>query len=554
MTSNKTRRISFLDVVEWAGNKLPEPATLFIAVAIIVMILSHVGSLMGWSVQPLRPKLQALVDEHGRTILDDAGQPRLMAVIHERTGRPMLEAHGEPIRPVSLLTKDGAYWAISSLVGNFVDFPPLGIVLTAMLGVGVAERTGLIRAVLKALARAIPAPLLTPAIIFLGVNSSLTSDAGYVVLPPAAAALFMAAGRAPLAGIAAATGGVAAGFSANLLITASDAMMAGFTETASRFIDTDYTVSATCNWYFMIASTLMLPFVGWMVTAWIIEPRFRSKPAHEGGPAELQPADIEAQRLRPEEIRGLAIASAVFAVVLALTLAAIFHERGPLHGLAPNSTRERWSQSIVPIIFISFLIPGMAYGMVVGKVRREKDVTELLIDSMRSMAGVIVVYFFAAQFIEYFKHSNLGRMVSMVGGQWLATTELSTGTLLASFVVLVTITNLLMSSMSAKYAVMSPIFVPMLMLLGVSPELTQAAYRVGDSVTNNFAPLNPYQVIILKEMQKHAPNAGMGTLISANIPYSIFFGVFWIGLLLVWMNLGLPLGPGGPLHYLPATG
>jgi aminobenzoyl-glutamate transport protein len=228
-------------------------------------------------------------------------------------------------------------------------------------------------------------------------------------------------------------------------------------------------------------------------------------------------------------------------------------DNGVLHGVEPKGTKVRWIQSIVPIIFISFMIPGIVYGISVGSVRREKDVTELLVGSMKSMASVIVVYFFAAQFIEYFKYTNLGRMMSIVGGQYLATTEVSTETLLALFVVLTMFINLLMSSMSAKYGVMSPIFVPMFMLLGVSPELTQAGYRVGDSVTNNLAPLNPYQVIILKEMQKYSPKAGMGTLISANLPYSIFFAIVWIGLLLLWMNTNTPLGQGGPIHYVPAN-
>lgn len=551
-SSENTRfRFGFLDIVEWFGNKLPEPATLFVLAAFIVIVLSHVGSVMDWSVKPLRQKMVAMTDDSGKEILNSEGKPQLRPLTNEKTGRPVLESYGDPIRPVSLLTRDGIYWAISTMVSNFIQFPPLGIILTAILGVGVAERSGLIGVILKALAIAVPKALLTPAIIFLGVNASITSDAGYIVLPPAAAALFMAAGRSPIAGIAAATGGVAAGFSANILITASDAMMAGFTESAARVIDSKYTVPATCNWYFMMLSTVVLTLTGWFVSARIVEPRFAKKPANEGGPAAMTEADVQAKQLSSLEKRGLIIAMASYAVLLTIILGSIMLKSGPLSGLAPNSERARWTQAIVPIIFISFLIPGIVYGLAVGRIRRERDVTELLVDSMRSMSGVIIVYFFAAQFVEYFKYSNLGRMLSMVGGQFLATSELSTSTLIIVFVFLVIAIDMVMSSMSAKYAVMAPIFVPMLMLVGISPQLTQAAYRVADSVTNNISPLNPYQILILKEMQEHAPKSAMGTLISTNMPYSIAFAIVWTGLILIWLQTGWPLGPGGPLHYTP---
>lgn len=547
------RRRGVLDVVEWMGNKLPEPASLFVIAAAIVVVLSHVGYRAGWSVQPLRPQVARVVDGSGNPVLDDAGRPRMEAVRNTATGRPVLEAHGEPLRPVSLLTTEGMYWAISGMVQNFVTFPPLGIILAGILGVGVAERVGLISALLKAMMLFVPASLLTPTMVFLGINSSLASDAGNIVLPPVAAALYAAVGRSPLAGIAAVYAGVAAGFSANLLITPSDAVMAGFTETAARILDAGYAVSATCNWYFLVGSTVMLTLAGWGVTAWFVEPRFAGKAREDGGPAPPSEAALESQRLTAVERRGLLVSGLVYAAVLGVTLTAILLPGGPLHGTESDSGRIRWVQAIVPIIFVSFLIPGIVYGTSVGRIKREKDVTDLLVESMRDMAAVIVVYFFAAQFIRYFDYSNLGRMLSMCGGQWLAQAEISNSVLLIGFVIVVMGMNLLIASMSAKYAIMAPIFVPMLMMLGISPELTQAAYRIGDSCTNNIAPLNPYLVLILAVMQRYAPRAGMGTLLSMMTPYTFGFAIVWMVMMVVWVQLGFPLGVGGPLEYVPTS-
>jgi len=625
--SPSKRRFGPLDLIEWIGNKLPEPTTLFVLGAALVMVLSQVGVWQGWEVQPKRlvPATEVVLDAAGQPVIDPVtGQPQRQPVIGP-DGKPILElvaTNAPPIRARSLLTGDGLYWAISSLVDNFVRFPPLGIVLVGMLGIGLAERVGFIGAALKAFMLVVPPRLLTPTMVFLGIMSSLGTDAGYVVLPPVAAVLYKAAGRSPLAGIAAVFAGVAAGFNANLLITSLDPLLAGFTGPAAQTIDPAYQVNPACNWWFMIASTVLITLTGWGVTSFIVERRLRGKSPEEGGPVQVSAEEVAAQKLTRAEIRGLAWGSAAVVAVTAVFVAFVVvpgapmddYLRGPsgaavtradveaviagnpagdsriadlaagplagrdLEALAasvrkpgdairdpakrlPDSVRgpglgdhfDRWVESIVPMLFLVFIVPGIAYGLVTGAVRSGRDATKIMVDTMAYMAPVIVLAFFAAQFIEYFKFSNLDKMLAYTGGQWLAGSKMGPFMLIVSFIALTAVFNLFIGSMSAKYAMFAPIFVPMLMLAGIAPELTQAAYRIGDSVSNVITPLNAYLVIILVVMQKYAPRAGMGTLISMMMPYTIIFGIVWTIMLLAWMQLGLPLGIDGPLYYTGAT-
>lgn len=551
----------FLNFVEALGNKLPDPTILFLWCALGVMALSAVAAATGWTVQPrrLQPVVTTTTDAAGNTVtspvLDSAGKPTL----------EMVDA-GAPITARSLLSADGLYWAISSMVDNFVRFPPLGVVLVGMLGIGLAERSGFIGAALKALMLIVPPRLLTPTVVFLGIMSSLGTDAGYVVLPPVAAALYKAAGRSPIAGIAAVFAGIGAGFNANLLITSLDPLLAGFTQPAAQTIDPAYTVSPACNWWFMIASTVLITLVGWGASSLFVERRLHARPADDGGPSPLAAGELAAQRLTPVETRALIagtisvlVATAVFLAFTLIPGAPFDDGRGRLsdavRGLGLGDHFDRWVESIVPMLFILFIIPGMVYGWVSGTVRGGKDFTKALTDTMAYMAPIIVLAFFAAQFIEYFKFSNLDKMLAHTGGQALATSGLSPLALVIAFIFLTMFFNMLIGSMSAKYAMFAPIFVPMLMLVGISPELTQAAYRIGDSTTNVITPLNSYLIIILVVIQKHAPRAGMGTLISMMMPFTICFTVAWIALILLWMLMGWPLGPGddGPLWYTPAA-
>ncbi|MCG8591246.1 MAG: AbgT family transporter [Proteobacteria bacterium] len=504
------RSPGWLDRIERLGNALPDPVTLFALGAGTVVLASAAAVFFDW------------------TVLKTTG------------GAP------ETLRATSLLSADGVYWLLRNLVKNFVEFPPLGVVLVGMLGIGVAERSGLIGALLKAAMLAVPPSLFTPAVFFVGVMSSIGLDAGYVVLPPLAAALFKAVGRSPVVGLAATFAGVSAGFSANLVVTSLDPLLAEFSTAGAHLVDPDYAVAATANWWFMIASTVALTLLGWGVTAWWVEPRFAALPEEAGGPSpDASGNDVPA--LTADEKKGLAVAGAV-AVLGSIVLAvAVLVPGAPLYGAEGHF--PRWVRTIVPLLFLGFWLPGVAYGVATGSVKNDRDVARMMTETLAGMGGYIVLAFFAAQFVAAFQHSGLGEMLAISGGRVLAEAGLSRAFLVVAFIGVVFAGNLFVGSMSAKYAFFAPVVVPMVMQVGISPELTQVAYRIGDSVSNVITPLNPYVVIILTFLQRYAARAGIGTLIATMLPYTLVFGLGWTLMLLVWMATGAELGPGGPLGY-----
>ncbi|MCP5068620.1 MAG: AbgT family transporter [bacterium] len=540
--------MNLLDRIERVGNALPDPATLFVIGALLVMGASQLAVTLDWQVEKTvtQDVTVPVLDETGAPVVDPvSGQPLRIAALDPATGAVRREKVSLPVHPRSLLDADGLYWAISHLVDNFKNFPPLAIVLVGMLGIGLADKTGFIGALLKAVLVAVPPRLLTPTVFFVGVLSSIGLDAGYVVLPPVAAALFAAVGRSPLVGLAAVFAGVSAGFSANLVVTSLDVILAGFSTSGAQFLDAGYQVPATANLTFLRASTVLLVGVGWATTAWWVEPRFARKHAEDGGATE---ADPEALHLVDTERRGLRAGGLTLALVLGVMMLATWIPGGPLHGA--DGRFPRWVAAIVPLIFLAFLLPGLAYGFRTGTVKNDRDVAKMLGEVMAGMGPYIVLAFFAAQFVEFFRYSGLGEMSAIAGGGLLARAGLPAPLLMITFVAVVALSNLFIGSMSAKYAFFAPVFVPMFMAVGISPELTQAAYRVGDSITNVITPLNPYMVIILVFMQRYVPRAGIGTLVALMIPYAVSFFLAWSLLLVGWMLLGIPLGPGGPLEYL----
>lgn len=495
---------TWLDRLERLGNRLPDPVTLFLLGALLVALLSLLGATQAWSL--MRP-----------------GQDQQAITVN------------------NLLDSDGLWWVLSHMVDNFISFPPLGIVLVGMLGIGLAERTGLLPVLLRRLSSRLPARWLTPFMLFIGIMSSLGLDAGYVILPPIAAALYLAAGRSPLVGIAVAFAGISAGFSANLLLTAVDPLLAGFTEAAARVLTPDYVIAVPANWWFMIASTVMLTFAGWMVTAWWVEPRFSGRVT--GEPPEIHQAALPAHDRG--ERRGLWAAGAAFALTLAVIIIAVKAPGAALYG--DGARFARWIEATVPLLMLCFLLPALVYGIVAGTVRSDRDVAKHLADTIASLGPYIVLAFAAAQFIAFFNYSRLGEILAILGGNLLLELGIPVTALMIGFVLVVMLGNLLIGSASAKYAFFAPVFVPMFMQVGISPELTQAAYRVGDSVTNVITPLNPYMVIIIAQIQRYARDAGLGTIVALMLPFALSFAVLWIGLLSAWIFLGLPLGPGGPL-------
>lgn len=541
--SEMTTTGGFLGWIERIGNRLPDPATLFLMGTLGIMVLSAVAVALDWSVTHELPRVVEGSDEVVWEVQYETTTVTLEDGTSEERDVPKVS------RPTSLLTAEGIYWLLKNLVKNFMEFPPLGIVLVGMIGIGLAERVGLVAVLLKYLMLLVPRALLTPAMVFLGIMSSMGIDAGYVVLPPLAAMLYRAVGRSPMAGIAAVFAGVAAGFNANLFITGLDPMLAKFTQEGAQVLDADYEVAATCNWWFAIASTFVITLAGWFTTSVFVERRFKRAAPEDGGPVPITDEELKAQEIKPEEKSALLWAFGSLGLVLAVVVASVLIPGWALHGT--DGPFEKWVGRIVPILFFCFTVPSLVYGVRIKAIRNDKDAAKMMVDAIAAMAPIIVLAFFAAQFIKCFQYSGLDRMAALAGGQALGKAELETGVLVVAFIAVTVSFNMFVGSMSAKYAMFAPIFVPMFMLVGISPELTQAAYRIGDSVSNIITPLNAYLIIVLVFMRQVMPKAGMGTLIATMLPYTIVFGIVWTLLILGWIELGWDLGKDGPLTYDP---
>jgi len=501
-----------LDALERIGNRLPDPIALFFLGLIVVIVLSHIAYMMQWSVTNTADLSQVIFSN-------------------------------------SLLSSDGIWWLLSHLVDNFIRFPPLGIVLVGMLGIGLADRSGFLPVILQMASMHVKGIWLTPAMIFLGIMSSIALDAGYVVLPPIAAVLFILSKRSPVVGIATVFAGVSAGFGANLFITSLDPLLAGISQASAALLDKNYQIAVTCNWGFMIVSTFLLTAVGWIVTSRYVEPRYRAtydSTSNQDTSDVMSDYDVTIQEVTSKEKSAVRIALLWLIGLLGAILLLTLVPNAPLYGIGDHF--PRWIEATVPLLFILFVVPGIVYGIKAGTITSHRDVARMMGDTFASLGPYIVLAFFAAQFIEAFKYSNLGVMLAIGGGQWLATLNLSVYFLIAVFILIVMTGNIFIGSMSAKYAFFAPVFVPIFMQLGISPELTQVAYRIGDSVTNVITPLNPYLIIVLALLKTYLPKSGLGTLISIMLPYTIAFSITWTLLLFVWMMLGIPLGPGGPLY------
>jgi aminobenzoyl-glutamate transport protein len=448
---------------------------------------------------------------------------------------------GEPVAAVNLLSRHGVRRMLTEMVRNFTAFPPLGTVLVVMIGIGVAERSGLIGAALRRLLAGVPRSAVPAMLVFAGVNSSLAVDAGYVVLIPLGAAMFASVGRHPLAGLAAAFAGVSGGFSANLLVTAVDPLLGGFTESAAHLVDPTYRVHPTANYYLMVVSVFLLTALGALVTTRILEPRlgpWRGEP----------PADATLPPPAERERAGLRAAGAVTLVAAALVLALTVPRAAPLR--ADDGALTPFYESIVALLMLWFLAMGVAYGRVTGSVRSDRAVATMMGDTLGTLGSYVVLAFAAAQFVAYFGWSNLGVIAAVRGAELLRALGIGGLPLLLGFMLVSAAIDLLIGSASAKWAIMAPVFVPMLMLLGYSPETTQAAYRIGDSVANVVTPLLPYFPIVVAFARRWDPDVGLVTLVAAMLPYSVAFFVGWAALLVVWVTLGMPLGPGAPIAYI----
>jgi aminobenzoyl-glutamate transport protein len=492
----------FLSVIEKAGNALPHPATLFALLAFVVVLLSGLFSLTG------------------------------ISALHPGTG--------ETITPFNLLSVEGLHMILTKMVVNFTAFAPLGTVLVAMLGIGIAEGSGLIGAVMRALVMASPKKLLTFVIVFAGVLSNTASEVGYVLLVPLAAVIFLAAGRHPLAGLAAAFAGVSGGYSANLLLGTIDPLLAGLSQEAARIIDPNYLVNPACNYYFMFVSTFLIAGLGTWVTERVVIPRLGEYTGDER-PEELRNATAA-------EKRGMKWALVAVLLFTAVILAGLLPTDGFLRDpITHEVLHSPFMSGIVALIFISAAIAGIAYGMGAKTFKNDSDVMGGMAKSMETLGSYIVLVFFAAQFVAYFNWTNLGLILAIKGADVLKAADLGPIPLMLSFVLVSAMINMVMGSASAKWAIMGPVFIPMFMLLGYTPEFTQMAYRVGDSVTNIISPMMSYFALIVAFIARYDKKAGIGTVISTMLPYSVVFLLGWSVLLIIWVLLELPIGPGAPM-------
>lgn len=579
----------FLATVEWLGNLLPHPVTLFALCALAVLLLSGLCAALGVSAEDPRPAGTA-----GRS------------------------ADGI-IRAQSLLTGDGLRWITTSLVTNFTGFVPLGTVLVALLGVGVAEKSGLLSAAVRSVVLAAPRRLVVPALVFAGVVSNTASEMGYVVIVPLGAVIFHALGRHPLAGLAAAFAGVSGGYSANILIGTVDPLLAGITQQAARFVDPVYEVHPAVNWYFMAASTFVVTILGSLVTTRIVEPRLgRFNPDDAAADVPRRPS---VERLTAAERRGLAragVAALAMSLFIALLAGPRFSvevevpalpERNELAVALGWSPRERDQaiaaaealpeaariglsmpvrdgvqgsvnailqaiplhgvlreprtgtlvpspllRSVVALILVFFIVPGFVYGRATGTMRTDRDIIDAMAEAMSKMGLYIVLVFFAAQFVAFFDRTNLGAILAVHGADVLEGMGLRSPLVFLPFILMCCFVNLMLGSASAQWAITAPIFVPMLMRLGYSPEVIQAAYRIGDSTTNIVTPMMSYFGLILAFAARYDRRLGIGTLISTMLPFCLVFIVGWIAFFYLWVfMLDLPVGPGAPTTFAPAA-
>lgn len=489
-----------LDSIERTGNRLPNPTVLFVLLCFIILAVSALAAML--SVQAMHP------------------------------------VNGELITAVNLLSVSGLHRILSESVTNFTSFAPVGTVLVAIMGIGVAEHSGLLNTLLKATVMRAPRQFLSFTVVLAGVLSSLAADTGYVVLIPLAGLIFAGAGRNPVAGIAAAFAGVSGGFSANLLIGPIDAILAGISTEAASLVQGNYVVNAAGNYYFMIVSTLLVAIIGTWVTEKIICKRL----------VDGETTTVKIEPLSETEFLGLKAVALFSLFFICLLLVGLIPEAGILRDQSDGSIlRSPFISGIVTIIAFYAAVSGIIFGLVSGHYEHASDFVEGMERHMATMAGYLVLMFFAAQFVSYFSWSNLGSIIAINGASLLGAMQVDTSVLLVVFILLAAFINLFIGSASAKWALIAPVFVPMLLLSGISPEATQVAYRIGDSTTNIITPLMPYFGVVVAFAQQYDRQIGIGTIIAMMLPYSIAFWLSWSVLLVIWIMLDWPLGPGAPV-------
>ena len=501
-----------LDAIERVGNKLPDPITLFLGLAVIVVLVSWLCSALG--VKALNP------------------------------------ATNEYVEVQNLFSVYGIQYLWSNVITNFSGFAPLGMVLVAVIGSSVAEKSGFLVALMKRFLGKSKPWIVTLVVIFLGINLNIAGDAGFIVLPPLAAILFMSIGRHPLLGIYTGFASVAAGFCANLIIGLADALAYGFTEAAARMINPDYAASISINWYFLIVSCLLLTVVGTVLVETFLARRFTItkeelaafsfEESSEGGVTDVQK-------------KGLRVAGIAFLAYMVIVLLLSLPIFGPTAVLADETgsltnSAAPFTKGIVFTVTLALMVPGIAYGVAIGKYKNDKDVWADISLGFSEMGNYVFMCFFISIFTNFFSVSKLGTILAISGANGLKAIGFTGVPLMIGLIIVSCIVNLFIGSASAKWAILAPVFVPMMMLMGYDPAITQLVYRIGDSITNPLSPLFTYMPVVLGFAQKYDKKVGLGTVIANMLPFSICFAITWIIQVIIWVAFNLPLGPGGAIY------
>ncbi|EPJ41275.1 putative p-aminobenzoyl-glutamate transport protein [Streptomyces afghaniensis 772] len=507
-----SRLLAVLGRIERLGNKLPHPFWLF-------GVLSVVLALVSW-----------LLSATGASALNPA------------TGKTM------GVR--SLVSGEGLRMMISDAVTNYATFPPLGTILVVMLGVAVADRSGLLPAMLRAAVARVPARWLTFTLAFTAMVAHVASDAAYVVLVPLGAMAFRAVGRSPMLGAVVAFVSVSAGYDASPLVTPTDAVLAGLTTAAAHTVDPSYVVNPLSNYFFSVASSVVLAIVVTVVTEKVIARRVAAMPEEPEPDDAPEAAGTEAGglTLRPEERSGLRNAGVALLAYAALVVVAMAPPSSPLRGEGGSIVESPVLTGIAVVLAVAFLIVGAVYGRTVGTVRTGRDIPDQMAQGLREMAPILVLFFAISQFLAYFKWTGVGEVLAIRGAGLLKSAGITGPVAFLGVLLVCTVINLLVTSGSAQWALVSPVFVPMFMLLDIPPEVTQAVYRIADSCTNAATPMSAYFVMTLGVVQRYRRSAGIGTLLSLTLPLCLVMLAAWTLLFYAWWALGIPLGPGVPVR------
>lgn len=487
----------FFNSIERAGNKLPHPFILFLWLCLVVAAFSWILANFGGT--GINPKT------------------------------------GEVVAVKSLISNEGLVFALTSIANNFINFPPLGVILVIMLAIGVADKTGLIAAFMQVSVIKAPRYLTTFMIFFVGMCSHVASDAAYIILIPLSAMIFQAMGRNPLVGAVTGYVAVGAGYDASILITPTDIILSGITTSAAQTIDAQAYVSPIDNYYFIAASALLMSLVGAFIIERVVEPMVGK-----------YTGDVELKLAQPDtlEIKGLKRVGWASLIMLALVILAVWPESSPLRNAEGGLVPSPFLNSAVALFGIYFFVIGWIYGKTTGKIKTAQDAVGYMAESVKELAPTLVLFFAISQFLAWFKWTNLGAWIAVGGSHLLDSSGFGGTPLLVAFIGLAAVMNIFITSGSAQWSLMAPIFIPMMMLIGFEPALVQAAFRIADSATNIISPMSPYFAVCLAYLQRYQKDAGIGTLASMTIPIAMGFLIIWSLFLIFWMTMGWPIAPG----------